>query len=145
MQRQEGLLRAAGVAQRQRIEGRDPGESSRWGQQRLQPYARTSRTGFVIWDVKSEDMHRWLSYIKFSEDPTATYHYVFDCPGFVLDGEADYVGEKFPQPKFWYYCTSKQWKCRYSDAEFAAFWASMGASGADASTTAADAMDGTEP
>ena len=110
-------------------------------------YARVSAGSGVWWCARIYgNYERTLdAYIKFSEDPMATHHYIFDCPGFLIDGEADYAAEKFPQPKFWYYCTSKQWKCRYSDAEFAAYWASMGASGADASTTAADAMDGTEP
>ena len=115
-------------------------------------YARLSAGSGVWWCARIYgNYERTLdAYIRFSEDPMATHHYVFDCPGFLIDGEADYAGDKFPQPKYWYYCTNKQWKCRYTDAEFEAFWASMGASGAEtmddagASTTAADTMDGAD-
>ena len=99
--------------------------------------ARLSAGSGVWWCARIySNYERTLdAYIKFSEDASATHHYILDCPGFLIDGESDYAGEKFPQPKYWYYCTKKVWVHRYTDEDFEAMWAAMGAS-----TTGADTM-----
>ena len=66
------------------------------------------------------------AHIKFSEDPGAVHHYVFELPPMVVDPQTDVVAEIYPQPNVWYYAISKTWIRRYTDADYDEYWSAMG-------------------